>query len=212
MIPHGEGFIIRHQSGRFFQSDSYFPGFAAGTPRDGMPQVVSIYRLVDNPFEADVIRVRQFCGRFLSSPPWNTVAQQFEVVPRPGCGCCGADYLKKGAFRTIRIEGPTFRCLRHADRNPCAIEGCRRTTAAKPRLADDQWLCADHWRQFCPPRSKARRCYHRFFRIAKKTGWTPELEARFTRFWTALVKRARRGKADGWIDQSEIERMFGWAA
>jgi hypothetical protein len=99
----------------------------------------------------------------------------------------------------------------HTKRNPCAIEGCTRTTAAPGgALADDQWLCATHWRAHVPPRSAARRAYHRFFRQAKRHGWDDALLLRFDRFWAAMVTRARRGADEGRIDVAAIDKLFGW--
>lgn len=134
-------------------------------------------------------------------------------VKAPVCSCCGerpfADLVcVKPASNPNDRE---YRCSSHRDRNPCAIEGCCRTTkmpAAQP--ANDRWLCGEHWRRFIPPRSPERRVYHRLFRLAKRHGWTPELRARFWRLWDGMVARARRRSADGHLDQAEIERMFGW--
>jgi len=106
----------------------------------------------------------------------------------------------------------TWRCEKHADRNPCAIEGCSRSTAADGRLdAGHYWLCGFHWRLVCPPHSRERRAYLRFFRIAKKHGWDDALRTRFWRYWHGLVRRGRRQMEDtGSIDVDEIHRMFGW--
>jgi hypothetical protein len=115
------------------------------------------------------------------------------------CRCCG------------ERAAPNLRCAKHQGRNPCAIDGCRRTTSApRGRLADDSWMCGEHWRRYVPPHSKVRRAYHRFWRTAKKTGWTPELVRRFNRFWDGLVTRARRASTDGRIDIAEINQLFGW--
>jgi hypothetical protein len=88
MISHGEGFVVRHRSGRFFNSDCHFPGFAARRYDPAVP-IAIIYRLVKSPFEADLVRNRQFAGRWLQHPEWATVADQFEIVPGPACACCG---------------------------------------------------------------------------------------------------------------------------
>lgn len=125
-----------------------------------------------------------------------------EIVRANGCACCGAVY---GASR---IRG-AYRCEKHRDRNPCAIEGCKRTTASKGYLGSDQWLCAEHWRRFCPARSRKRRLYHAYFRKAKRYGWTEDLRGRFFRFWDRLIADARRKASDGDVDIAEIERMFG---
>lgn len=126
-------------------------------------------------------------------------SEHFYLVDVPSCRCCG------------EWAAGDERCHRHRDRNPCAIEGCQRTTKApRGRLADDGWMCAEHWRRHVPPHSKLRRAYHRFWRIAKKTGWTPELIRRFNRFWDGLVARARREASGGRIDVDEIHKLFGW--
>lgn len=156
--------------------------------------------------------------RFLSEsvPAGSTQLQaQFEgciAIRSPICSCCG-----DRPFRDLVCVRPdidpvkrSYRCQKHRDRNPCAIEGCQRTRPAEGRWADDQHLCAEHWRRFVPPRSAARRAYHRFFRTAKKTDWTPELRRRFWRFWDGLVKRARRQSVEGRLDMTEINQMFGW--
>jgi len=140
------------------------------------------------------------------------------IDPMPHCGCCGAALVPAEAASITSWTNGATRCDRHQGRNPCAIEGCRRTRAA-PRSAegeahhaDDQWLCADHWRRFVPPRSARRRAYHGFFRRAKRHGWTVDLRQRFWRFWDQLVRQARRRAAAGHLDQAAIGRMFGWEA
>jgi hypothetical protein len=71
---------------------------------------------------------------------------QFAIEQRFSCRCCGT------------WAEPNLRCLKHQGRNPCAIEGCQRTTSApRGRLADDGWMCAEHWRRHVPPHSTVRR-------------------------------------------------------
>lgn len=136
------------------------------------------------------------------------------IEPMPHCGCCGAAFVPSEAASITSWKNGTTRCDRHHGRNPCAIEGCRRTRVAPGSAegdhADDQWLCDDHWRRFVPPRSARRRAYHGFFRRAKRHGWTPDLRERFWRFWDQLVHQARRRAAAGHLDQAAIGRMFGW--
>lgn len=206
MISAGEGFVLRHTSGRYFQSDSYFPGFAAGTPRDHWPRIALIYRLVDSPFAADLVRSREHCGRFLQGEEWSTVADQFEVVAGPGCGVCGTRHGTMWGY-----EGQ-WRCDKHRDRNPCAVEGCRRTRKAPASgiLSSDDHLCGEHWRALCPPGSTLRRIYNRLWRLQKRRKkWTPDLERRYWITWRRIVRNARSGSA-GDIDMNEINKMFGW--
>ena len=121
------------------------------------------------------------------------------------CGCCGEP-------ARFWIRGSWARCAKHETRNPCAIEGCRRTRAAPAsgRLGDDQWLCAEHWRAYVPPRSRARRTYHAHFRRAKRLGWDDARAEAFWRFWNALVRMARRRAGEGFINEAEINRLMGW--
>lgn len=89
----------------------------------------------------------------------------------------------------------------------CLIEGCKHTTARQ----GGPWICGEHWRIGCPPRSPERRAYNRFFRLAKRYGWSTELRRRYWRFWDALVARARR-RCAGDVDMTEVNKMFGWDA
>lgn len=147
--------------------------------------------------------------------------ESYVLEPEPHCGCCGASCLNRASL-TIWANGQA-RCGSHHDRNPCAIEGCKRSTAAPkdgrgiPFIRDDQWLCSEHWRRFVPPRSLRRRAYRAFWRKAKRVGctgggdWPADLERQYWRFWDQLVATAR-AKTDGrgYIDEREINRLFGW--
>lgn len=127
---------------------------------------------------------------------------EFKISPWPGCRVCGNPAVP---------EGRGIRCGRHLDRNPCAIEGCRRSTSATDsRLSNDRWLCGTHWRRLVPPRSIARRAYNAHFRGAKRYGWTDERREAFWRFWRLLIARARRRATQGHIDEQEINRIMGW--
>lgn len=127
----------------------------------------------------------------------------YQLIPVPYCQVCG---------ETGRARQPgQIRCRKHADRNPCAIEGCQRSTKAPESgaLRLDQWFCGEHWRAFVPPGSAERRIYHRFFRVAKRYGWTHARERAFFRIWDRIVSRARaRGRGD--LDVAEINRVMGW--
>jgi hypothetical protein len=123
------------------------------------------------------------------------------------CQCCGVRVMLKPNIRLSE-----HRCGQHRYRNPCAIEGCKRSTAApRGQLALDQWLCSEHWRIGCPPRSRERRIYLRFFRRAKRYGWTQQSADSFWRIWRRIVAIAR-SRCAGDIDEAEIRRLFGWDA
>lgn len=120
------------------------------------------------------------------------------------CDCCGE------TARTW-IDRKLGRCFRHQGRNPCAIEGCKRTTKAPDdRYSTEDWICGTHWRQFVPPGSQMRRVYHRLWRLKKKRGeWTPDLTARFWRVWRRIVATARAASR-GDVDMTEVNKLFGW--
>lgn len=131
------------------------------------------------------------------------------------CSCCGAPAHVK--WRSWEFDQPVIvaRCEKHTNSNPCAMPGCKRTRRSKYR-SETNYLCGDHWRQVCPPHSRLRRTYRRFFRLAKKfTGgdttkrWPEDLERRYWRFWFGLVRRAR-AEIGPPMDIDEINKMFGW--
>jgi hypothetical protein len=126
-----------------------------------------------------------------------------EIWPR--CRCCGDQV-------TLPARGPHHRCDRHAGRNPCIIEGCKRTTAAPEngRLSSDEWICGEHWRKYVPPRSRLRRLYHAHFRRGKREGWTMKRNRQFHRFWDFVVRVARKRHEGGFLDEAEIARLMGW--
>ena len=215
MILETDMFLAEHRaSGRYLKSDFH------ARPRDGMAYE-PYYWLVPNPFAADVLYSRRGWEMTFASEKngWNLVADHFDIVPRPGCKCCGATNIMlhidmEADFR----DHPSIRCYKHKDRNPCAIEGCPRTTALKGSVrTTDAWLCSEHWKRFCPPRSARRRAYRSFFNKAKKLGltskdrWPVELEDGYWRFWDLLIRNARaKHAATGALDPSEINRLFGW--
>jgi hypothetical protein len=142
--------------------------------------------------------------------------ESYLIEPVSHCGCCGAIMPYAGSLVTWP-DGAT-RCSKHHDRNPCAIEGCRRTAAADGRYGDDQWLCGEHWRRYVPPRGLRRTTYLWFFRQARKHGWgwkgpdgkSARLDWRFHRYWDVLVRQARRRAKEGHIDEAAINRLMGW--
>ncbi len=207
MFEHGEGFVLRHQSRRYFRSDLIHFGQRVSYA-DGSYTVV--YELVSNPLSAILIATRGPWERHLASSDWAMVADQFEIVPGPGCACCGE------RWGTMWGDADQLRCDKHKDRNPCAIEGCKRTRAANGHLSSEMHLCGEHWRRYCPPGSMARRAINRMFRIAKKAGygrnerWSRDLERQYWRLWSAILRRARRRAEGGHLDEAEINRLMGW--
>lgn len=136
-----------------------------------------------------------------------------EDVAIAQCRVCGLGLMH---YEFDKHLPHTWRCSKHVDKNPCAVDGCSRSKGAKGHLHNgDYWLCRDHWRMACPPGSKWRRTYLRFWKIAKKMGcgdderWPEELERRFWRYFGGLVARARR-MAAGDLDMAEINKLFGW--
>jgi len=211
VISHGDRFVIRHASGRYLQWRTHFPtikrvdGSDSGCHDPSQPSAL-FFLLVESPLHGSKVSEASHWQKFIENDAsWAAVADQFEVRPAPGCNCCGERHF------SMHLEGEIARCEKHRGRNPCAVEGCRRTCAADGRLANDQFLCSEHWRRFVPPRSPTRRAYHRFFQLAKKRGgWDRPLERRFRRFWRALINRARSQHENGRIDVAEINQLFGW--
>jgi hypothetical protein len=176
---------------------------------------------------------RQGAGLFgRGERAWRTVgkeAHQF-LAENPGpwdqrlltyCQCCGG-CLESWGDDTCHRDRHIRRCWRHIGRNPCAIEGCERTTRAPTDGAgfwygNDTQLCGQHWRELVPPGSPERRVVNRLFRTARRLGldakgaWPEPLESRYWRVWARVVAIAR-GRAAGDIDEAEIRRMFGWEA
>jgi hypothetical protein len=124
------------------------------------------------------------------------------------CRVCGERLIFESRGMVSNSAG--WRCAKHRMRNPCAIEGCRRSTQGRPAWHGlELWLCGEHWRLGVPPRSPERRVYHRLFRLANKIGWTDELNARFWRVWPRLIAQAR-ARAAGDVDMDEISHLMGW--
>jgi hypothetical protein len=158
---------------------------------------------------------RAMCEEWRDRNPLGRDPTSYVIERVPCCDCCGDDFacVRDRGGSISHFSNGQVRCDRHIDRNPCAIEGCARTTAAPKSgaVGDDQWLCAEHWRRLVPPRSRLRRAYLAFFRRAKRQGgWDEDLKRRFWRFWDAVVRTARRRATQGRLDEAEINRMFGW--
>src|SRR3546814_4237341 len=83
---------------------------------------------------------------------------------------CSSDVFGAWSFGE-QVEAA--RCQKHLRSNPCAALGCKHTRIAKGRLNETSFLCRDHWREVCPPHSRIRKSWRRFFRLAKKMGLKP---------------------------------------
>jgi len=144
----------------------------------------------------------------------------------PACECCGVTRYHRfdddgnahdhehGLERLYARKQMFYRCGKHRDRNPCAVDGCARTTDAKGWLANDGWLCGEHWKIACPPGSPSRRVYNRLFALHRKEDgkgkpWSPVLNRRYWRVMGAIVLHARAATA-GDLDMKTINEMFGW--
>lgn len=187
---------------------------AAFTTGQAVTPVEMVYQWVQPALAADWWSEGAI-DRFMEDPRCPIDVHGIIIVDAPVCACCGQPFYHRmdNLACVAANDDPRsaqYRCEKHQDRNPCAIEGCQRTTAAKGHYATNGWLCHDHWRRYVPPLSPARRAYHRLFRLAKKAGWTPELKRRFWRFWDGLVARARRQSTEGRMDLDEINKLFGW--
>lgn len=137
------------------------------------------------------------------SAEWPYGRRHVQILYALVCNCCGA------VEGVSVVAGPPTqgRCEQHVGRNPCAIEGCRRTREGT-RPALDSWLCGAHWRQVS---RQSKRVYARIWRLQKKSGgWTDLLRQRHWRVWGAIVLEARRA-ARGDVDMKEVGELFGWA-
>lgn len=122
------------------------------------------------------------------------------------CLCCGEVGWSNG------------RCTKHQDRNPCVVEGCKRTRVAHGHLSTRMAVCGEHFKAYVRPGSRDRRVLNGFFRKAKAMGfgrsdrWPEELERRYWTFWHLLMRRIiTKSKApEGTLDEAEIKKMFGW--
>lgn len=211
MITEGtEAFVLMHRSGRYLDWRLFIPTDSAGCHIPGEPSYY-IYRLTPRITETWEGMSRNTLERFIERDGFDR--QQFFIKPRPVCACCGDVDIVKNADG---FYSP-YRCAKHHHWNPCVIEGCTRMRSAigtdgKIRLANNQVVCAEHWRRYVPPRSRERRLYHRHFRRAKRLGWNDDRIASFYAFWNRLVARVRARATEGHLDEAEINRLFGWTA
>lgn len=206
MISHGEGFVARHRLGFYLVTRRWAKTIGRCRSEDPNVPAAMIFSITLFPFEASLVHDAERFADWLRREGFDLERDGWEIVPGPGCIVCG----ERWCYPLTTNSLGEHRCGKHHDRNPCAIEGCRRTRAANGRTAADQYLCAEHWKMACPPHSALRRTYHRFWRIAKKQGgWDMKLNRRFTRFWNSLIRRARAARGP-MLDEDEINRMFGW--
>lgn len=123
-----------------------------------------------------------------------------------GCRVCGHHMI-------VIKWADGWRCEKHSRSHACVIDGCKRSCSTEGTPSSEVWICGEHWRLYCPPRSLRRRAYLSFFRRAKKLGgWTDELNEQFWRWWATFVANARAKAAGGSINVSELNRMFGFDA
>lgn len=196
----------------FLRAHMRFPGFDAG----GKPGA-NEYWLTYSP---DALEADMFGGpdieRFKQNRNYSVDWSAARIVPEPICACCGQAPIlwrvNRGLMLVVPHVDPTrrqYRCSRHAESNPCAVEGCKRTRRKHDAFSSESFLCARHYRMACPPGSPSRRVINRLFRLARKRGGWETLNSRYWRVWTAIVSRAR-SLARGDLDMTEINKLFGW--
>ena len=124
------------------------------------------------------------------------------------CNVCGKAAVRTDVHIVSNKTDVANRCLKHAGRDCCAVEGCRRTSKA-PRIsaATNLWLCGQHFRAVCPPNTKRRAVLNRIHRVARKYGVDQKLYDRWARLAVGLANKARAGTQ---LDEREINAMFGW--
>ena len=74
-----------------------------------------------------------------------------------------------------------------ADRLPCCVPFCRRTTRRRPEdLSDVEWICPDHWRAVPrPERAILTRCRRKYARRPTMASWRAH-----RRIWRRRKRRA----------------------
>jgi hypothetical protein len=129
---------------------------------------------------------------------------------RHACHVCDRGAIAAGSLPRQNRKGKPgiWACPDHFERIRCALDDCRRTHRGTP---GEEWICAEHWRRYCPPRSLRRRAYHAFFRRAKTVGWTDDSARQYWRFWDTMVAVVQAEHARGVVDMTEINKLFGWS-
>jgi len=88
-------YVLRHRSGRYLNALAHFvmirrvDGTDSGCHDPSHPMAV-IHQLVPDPFTANLFYAREHWDRYMARPEWISVADQFAIVPAPGCACCGS--------------------------------------------------------------------------------------------------------------------------
>lgn len=158
--------------------------------------------------------------RFLMDRPEQFANEPLRKVPGPACGCCGARYWSANRYDATRpkmvVESANplrrvWRCEKHIGRNPCCIEGCKRTFAHKDdgdgRGAESyHWtvMCGHCWRQ-APKWMRDR--VTKIRRLARRRGWTEQISRLHSMAWGACHRAIVNGRR---LDEAEINKMFGW--
>lgn len=130
----------------------------------------------------------------------------WNVLEIPSCQCCGE-------YAGVTGDSPNFRCEKHRERNPCAIEGCRCTMGWLGSYSNDHYLCAKHWRPLTDAADRRQLSeLRKRWRVAVQR--EADIVARdLARNWwiafNAIVEKARSRSA-GDVDMTEINKMFGW--
>ncbi|ALC13794.1 hypothetical protein [Sphingopyxis sp. 113P3] len=153
-------------------------------------------------------RVREWIRLRAEHPDHELDASLYGIEKVPTCGCCGTDQGLTAVYDgRIDAAARHYRCEKHVERIPCAIEGCRRTY--KLELGDSyssRVVCGKHWR-LAP--KHMRDAVARVRRIGVKANWPRPIINRFCRLWERTV-RAAQSAAAGDIDVAEINRVMGW--
>jgi hypothetical protein len=191
--------IQAKETGKFLRTAFLSPGFAVGEkPRP--PQWFAHFE--EDPFAAESWRL-EHAIRVLADDRYPVQRERMRIVPAPRCGCCGALWWRgplKLVVDALHPAGKVWRCEKHIARNPCVIEGCRKTFAHKAdRDYDTTIMCGRCWRQ-APKWMRDRAS--KISRLAKRRGWTDQLCRIHDMAWQACrrwIERARN------TDPAEVE-------